>query len=202
MGTIREFPSGSYLFFEGDSSQSVLLIESGLVRIERSSADGRTALLDLAAEGSLVGELGVVDGMARSATAVTIEPSRIRSIDADDFRALVDQDVRVASALLHRVIIRMRKLTDQFVNVANRNGTERIADRLVELLDRSGEPDQPGVVIRMPITQVELGQWAGLSREGTTNALAELRKTGIISTGRRAMTIERPDRLRTLALGI
>ena len=200
-GTVREFPSGSYLFFEGDGSGSVLLIESGLVRIERSTADGRTALLDLAVEGNLVGELGVIDEQPRSATAVTIEPSRIRSVDAEDFRRTVAADPEIASALLHRVVHRLRKLTDQFVNVANRSGTERVADRLIELLDRSGEPSNPGVVLHMPITQAELGQWAGLSREGTTNALADLRKSGIISTGRRTIVIERPDKLRKLVSG-
>jgi CRP-like cAMP-binding protein len=200
LGTVREYPGGSFLFFEGDESRSVLLVESGLIRVERSSTDGRTALLDLVAVDGIVGELGVIDSCPRSATAVTIEVSRIRTIPAEQFNQALDTDSEFTRALLHRVIDRMRQLTDQFVSVANRNGTERIADRLVELLWRAGDDPSPGVVLHMPITQVELGQWAGLSREGTTNALAELRDSGIITTGRKTVVVEDPERLRKLTM--
>jgi CRP-like cAMP-binding protein len=200
LGSVRKYPSGSYLFFEGDDSHSVLLVESGLLRIERTSAGGRTALLDLVATDGVVGELGVIDGASRSATAVTIEASRIRTIPASQFREVLANKPEFVIAILGRVITRMRQLTDQFVDVANRNSTERIADRLMELLIRSGEEPTPGVRLRMPITQVELGQWAGLSREGTTNALGELRESGIITTGRKSVVINRPDELRKLTL--
>ncbi len=171
MGSLRQYPGGSYLFFEGDESHSVLLVESGLLRVERTSVGGKTALLDLVAADGVVGELGVIDDAPRSATAVTVDLSRIRTIPATEFREVLATNPEFVTAILSRVITRMRQLTDQFVDVANRNGTERIADRLLELLLRSGQEPAPGVTLRMPITQVELGQWAGLSREGTTNAL-------------------------------
>jgi CRP-like cAMP-binding protein len=198
LGTARDFPGGSFLFFEGDESRSVLLVESGLVRVERTSADGRTALLDLVATDGIVGELGVIDNSCRSATAVTMEVSRIRTIPAEQFNQVLNSNSDFQTAILRRVITRMRQLTDQFVAVANRNGTERIADRLMELLLRSGDKPSPGMVLRMPITQVELGQWAGLSREGTTKALGELRDNGLITTGRKSVVVNDPERLRRM----
>ena len=71
-GNRRTYPARSFIFHEGDESTGVLLIESGLARIDRTSASGRIVLLDLASEGRLIGELGVIDDQPRSATISTI----------------------------------------------------------------------------------------------------------------------------------
>ena len=72
IGTRRTYPARSFIFHEADESSGVLLIESGLARIDRTSISGRVVLLDLASAGRVIGELGVIDDQPRSATISTI----------------------------------------------------------------------------------------------------------------------------------
>jgi CRP-like cAMP-binding protein len=101
--------------------------------------------------------------------------------------------------MLGRITRRLRALTDQFIEASAHSAASRVAARLVELLLLM-ERDSEGVVeLRLPITQEELAQWAGLSREGAVKGIGELRSAGILETGRRRMTILDPDALHSVA---
>ncbi len=197
-GTLQHFPSRAWVLATGADSGNVLFIESGLLRVERPTSSGRTVLLELAAEGSTVGELGAITGAPRSASVITIEPSSVLSVGVSAFDELMlraDFSRYIAQTLAERIIA----LTGQLIEASDRSATARVAARLVELLGRSDQRDAPTPVLQLPISQQELGQWAGLSREGTAKALRELRESGTIRTGRLEITIEDPAALRTLA---
>ena len=196
--TRRRFPAKSFLCLEGDSSTHVYLIEVGLLRVDRVTAGGRSVLLELATPGDLVGELGVVDDSPRSATVSTVTESRLVTIGAEQFRAAMADSIELTTAVLHRVVERMRALSDQLVEVSAHSAAGRVAARLLILIEHAGAAAAP-FDLRLPINQEELGQWAGLSREGVVKALAELRSLGAIETGRRRVTVLDTDTLRRIA---
>ena len=185
-GTRRRYPARTFLFHEADPVSTVYLVERGMVRVERTLRSGRTILLTLAVPGELLGELAVVDPAPHSATAQTVVDSRVLAIPADSFAALMREHSELSFTVLARVTARLRGLTEQFVEATSLSASGRVATRLLALV-RAAEatPDAAGVVeLRLPISQEELAQWAGLSREGAVRGLSDLRAAGVLETGR------------------
>lgn len=179
----------------------MFVVESGLVRIERIASNGRRVLIELAAEGQMIGELSVLDEAPRSATAVTLESSLLLVIGKAAFLDAYERDPELSLFVARRLIRRMRSLTDQLIQASGRSATGRIAGRLRELVDRLPDPSKPDPIhLSLPISQEELGQWAGLSREGTAKALRELRDKRVITTGRNKITVLDQAALRKIAL--
>lgn len=200
-GTIRSFEGGEYLCLEGEKSHSVYLIRSGLLRVERSSPDGRVVLLEISGPGDLFGELGVLDGTVRSAAALAIGPMQALVISAEALARLYRVHPEVLLAITLGMASRLRELTDQLMQSGERSITSRVAARIVALIDRTEFCDvDTAFSLPMPISQEELGHWAGLSREGIAKALRDLRSRGVLSTGRRRIDVHRIDRLREIAL--
>lgn len=201
-GMERRLESGRYLCLEGDPSHSLYVIRSGLMRVDRTTRDGRVALLALAGSGDLFGELGVLDGTPRSASAVVIEDMNVLAVPASALAGLYRTDPEILVAITTRIVVRLRELTDQLLESGQRSIVARIAARLVAYVDRTEHADTTGPFsLRMPISQRELAEWAGLSREGTGKALRFLREEGVLSTGRQRIDVHRIDLLRTIAHG-
>ena len=200
-GTRRRYPARTFLHHELDESHHVFVIETGLIRVERSLQSGRTILLTLAGPGQLPGALGVIAGTPRSAAARTVVDSRLLAVPADRFTEMMQANGDLAYAVLTRVTRRLRSLTDQLVETTALPAAARVATRLLELLDATGgRVDGDGVIdLRLPISQEELAQWAGLSREGAVKGLGELRSEGIIETARKRVRIGDLSRLEAAA---
>jgi len=197
----RTFGPQQQVFCAGDTPAAVFIVETGLIRLDRTLTSGRTVLFTLAAPGDLVGELSLIDGAPRSATATAMTDSSLQVIAAADFTAALAADIALANAMLARITRQLRGLNDRFVEAAAYGATARVASRLVALLDLADgrRPHSGPVELALPITQEELAQWAGLSREGVVKAIGELRASGIVQTGRRRIVIRDPTALRRLA---
>lgn len=195
-GVVRTYPARSYIFHEGDDGNAVLLVETGLLRIDRTTSSGRIALLDLAIPGSLIGELSVIDDAPRSATLSTVTECSVRFIPAAAFKALLASERALQEALVAQLSRRLRALSTQFLETATMNAPARIAAsllRLVEIeqaLGRLDEGQLSGAIdLQLLINQQELGQWSGLAREGAVKGLTALRAIGLIETGRKHVRI-------------
>ena len=199
VATRRSYPARSFLFHEGDDSSSVVLVETGLLRIDRVTQSGRQVLFELAFPGESVGELGVIDASPRSATCATVKDSTVLSITATDFRRLLTDRPEFSTIILGRTVRRLRALSDQLVEATGISAAPRVAARLVMMVELAGAGDANVIELNLPITQEELGQWAGLSREGVGKGLSELRSRRILETGRRKVKILDLGALRNVA---
>lgn len=206
-GTRRSYPARSFIFHEADESSGVLLIESGLARIDRTAMSGKVVLLDLASTGRVVGELGVIDDQPRSATISTITDVVAHHVPAARFREMLASDNPLQGAVLSSVAQRLRVLSTQFVETAIMDAPARIAARLVALVAiqqaLGDDPIRPdgSADLKLPISQEELGQWSGLSREGAVKGLGTLKSIGLIETGRKRVLINDVARLAAQADG-
>jgi CRP-like cAMP-binding protein len=201
VGNHRLYPARSFMFHEHDEASSVMVVDSGLARVDRTSFSGRIVLLDLASSGRLVGELGVIDDHPRSATVSAISDTAVHHVTANEFRQMLAEDNELQGALLTVVADRVRSLSTQFVETSILDAPARVAARLVRLVEieqalgRCSVGDDGSVELKLPISQEELGQWSGLSREGAVKGLGTLRSMGLIATGRKRVTITDFDRL-------
>lgn len=199
VGRRHKLTADEYLFHEGDRPSAVHVIESGLLRVERNLVTGRRVLLTLIGPGGYMGELAAFDNSTRSATAAAVRDTELLSIAIDDFLDLISRCPDLALDLLRRAAMRMRTLTEQLLEAAAGSASARVAARLVELSEMLEPGCEAPIDIRLPITQEELAQWAGLSREGAVGGLRELREAGVIDTARMRVTIQAPADLRRWA---
>ena len=188
-GTRRRVSKGAMLFVEGDTSDRVFVLLAGRVRIFRTDDSGRETLLAIRGPGDLVGELTVLDGDPRSASAMALEAGEVAIISGAEFREALDVVPGLARILLGTVVGRLRDADRKRAEFGGADATRRVARRLVELAERYGEEDGAAVVISLAITQEDLAAWTGASREAVSRAVRDLRKRGLIETGRRSVTV-------------
>jgi CRP-like cAMP-binding protein len=188
-GRMRRFPKGLAVFGEGDRSDAVFLVVHGRVKLNYYTDDGKEVVFSLAGPGELVGELSAIDGLPRSATAVALEDVDALVLGADDFKRFLVEYPRVALSLLETVANRLRDANRKRVAFSAQDVVGRVAQCLVELGERFGEPVAGGVRIALSLSQQEIAGWVGGSREAVNKALNELRTRGWIEVERKALTI-------------
>ncbi len=188
-GTTRHYASGAVLFFDNEAPTHVVVVLDGEVKLTKVSFEGREVILELRKSGELIGELGPIDGEPRSATATAIRDTTIISVPSNRFLQLLNDRGSIAVGVLGVIAEKLRQASDRRVAADTTSSLSRLCDRLVEL---SGaiEPNADGTIdFRSPLTQQELAEWIGVSRDAIVLALRDLRDLGLIETGRRTIRV-------------
>ncbi|MFI6787335.1 Crp/Fnr family transcriptional regulator [Nonomuraea sp. NPDC050383] len=196
-GRPRRWERGSTVMSEGDTSDWVLVLTEGRVKVSSHTSSGTEVVLAVRGPGALLGEMCAIDGSPRSATVTTLEP--VAGIVVRDFPAFLQAHGRVAVLLMRLVTGRLRDADRKRVEYGAFDTTGRVATRLLELADRYGEKTNGGVRVALPLSQDELAGWTGASREAVSKALRSLRDRGLIETGRRRVVIHDLEGLRKRA---
>lgn len=199
LGRMRRYPPHSVVFFQGDTAHEVLIVHNGQVKVAVVSVDGREVVLDVLGPGELLGELSAIDGAPRSAAATTLTAVEVTAIDLASFNAFVDDSPTVAVALLRSVAGRLRHTSRRQVEFGTVDALGRVCGRLAEMMDRYGHANGERVDIAPPLSQSEVGAWAGLSREAVVKSLAALRALGWVATTGRTITVIDPAAVRARA---
>lgn len=206
-GTRRTISRSSWLIHEGDPPRAVHLVTDGLLKVVRSSMSGHTTVLALRGAGTLVGEQSLLDDQPASAGAVALMATTLVTVPAERFMDLLDEHPDLSRALLIQLSRRLREASTALVEMAGADALSRVSSRLLDLagdvVASHDQGDDAVVDLLLPISQQELADWSGLSREAVVKALRQLREDGVIVTGRRRVVINDIDSLeRTAALGV
>jgi CRP/FNR family cyclic AMP-dependent transcriptional regulator len=192
----RTYRRGAKLFLEGDSAGEVLIIQRGQIKITVASHDGREVLLEVRGSGEVVGEMALIDNSPRSASASSLTtPTEVLVLSVRDFRELVDSDPDFTRALLDEMVRKVRDATFHQLELALDDVQGRVARRLLDLDRRFGRMRAGIVRVKSPITQQEIADWAGVSRQAVVKELSALREQGIVETTGSVMTILDRDAL-------
>jgi CRP-like cAMP-binding protein len=186
------------LFRESEPSDHVLVVTAGQISVGRSTQSGRTVTLAIRGVGDLVGELGALEGAARSATAVAATDAEVLVVPAAAFQQFLTDHPRAGSLLWHIAVARLREASERQVEFVSQDAVGRVCARLVVLSDR--RPAAAATVVALPGGQQELGSWCGLTREATARALATLRRLGWIRTEGRRIHLLQPAAIRARGL--
>ena len=195
-GIVRRFRKGHALFHQGTTSDHVVVLRSGRVKISTVTPDGKEVVLAFRGAGDLLGELSALDGEPRSATVQAIEPVEALTVTSADFHAFLAAHPEVAILLLQMLNRRLRDADRKRVEFGAHDTVGRVAARLVELAESYGEETAEGVAIALPLSQEELAGWTGSSREAVSKALQSMRAAGWVRTERRRFTVRDMDALR------
>jgi CRP-like cAMP-binding protein len=198
---LRRYRSGETLLREGDAPTVVLAIVSGTVKLTKTAMSGREIVLELRGAGEVVGELGAIDGHTRSATASALGEVEAMVVPVDRFNALLRERVGLAHRLLVTVVARVREAAGRQLELGTSDVVGRVCRRLGELAASHGVGVEDGVLVRGAISQQELADWSGISRDGVVRALHELRRLGWVDTGRQRLLIRDLDAVNRRAAG-
>jgi CRP/FNR family transcriptional regulator, cyclic AMP receptor protein len=187
-GHVRRFRRGQALFTEGDRAERVFLIDRGWVMISCTSPEGREIVLGLRGSGDIIGELSTLDGEARSATALAVADVDAIVASGSVLTQALEQPA-AARELINVLAARLRDADRKRLQFATLDTLGRVAERLLELSERFGQPTAEGITVDMPFSQEQLASWCGASREATVKALSALRALKCISTGRQSLVI-------------
>jgi len=191
----RAFPKGVRVFHEGDDSDACYVVRSGELRVTREHSDGRAIALATLSGGDFFGELAMLDGGSRSASVETLTDAELLALPARDMRRVIAQHGDIAAKLIVALTRRLRETNERVARQSFQTVPSRVAGVLNQLVAEESIPeDRDGITVRM--TQADLAQLAGTSRESVSRFLATLERAGVVAVGRGRVTIIEPRRLR------
>jgi CRP-like cAMP-binding protein len=183
----RQMPKGSIVFFQSDPAEALFLVRSGCIAIFLNSADGRELVINEARAGDYFGELSILTGLPRSASAAARENSELLMVPAAAFSRLLEDEPQVVQHLLKMTALRLTASTEREGALAFLDAAGRIVRYLLQL---DLENSERGYMI---LSQEELAQRTGLTRQTVANILGRWRRAGWLLTGRgRIMLLNRP----------
>lgn len=188
------------LLREGDQGDDFAILLTGRVKLIARSSSGRGVLVGLRGPGALIGELGAIDGKARAADAVALEAVEAAVGSLAYLHRFLRERPSAMAVVAAMLAERLREADRGRVELASHDAFGRVALRLLELSDSYGriEADGRGLRIDLPLSQDELADWTGMSRQAVARALATMRTRGYISTHRLGLSVHDPDQLRAV----
>jgi CRP/FNR family transcriptional regulator, cyclic AMP receptor protein len=193
--TTRTITRGHVVFSEGDTGDRLFIVLEGKIKISRSAPDGRENLLAVLGPGEMFGELSLFDPGPRTATATAITDCTLASLDHDDLRPVLFERPGVAVNLLRALAERLRRTNEAMADLVFSDVPGRVAKALLDLADKFGETEDDGMRVRHDLTQEELAQFVGASRETVNKALSEFANRGWLRIEGRTVVLLARDRL-------
>lgn len=186
---------GEVLFNEGEPGDRVYVIADGKIKLGHTAPDGRETLIAVLGPGEMLGELSLFDPGPRAATATAIAPSRLLELRHDDLMVFLRTRPDLSAQLLQGLARRLRKTNAALADLVFSDVPGRVAKALLDLAARFGVPTDDGIRVVHDLTQEELAQLVGASRETVNKALAEFGNRGWIRLEGRAVLIIDKTRL-------
>ena len=186
---------GSILFKEGDDGEHLYVIIDGKLKLGTSSGDGRENLLSILGPGEMFGELSLFDPGPRTSTATAVTDAKLLSLSHEKVIPWLKQNPEVSLQLLTRLSQRLRRTNEAVGDLVFSDVPGRVAKALIDLGDRFGKTTPEGLLVNHDLTQEELAQLVGASRETVNKALADFAGRGWLKLDGRSVLIADVDRL-------
>ena len=193
--TIKKVRAGTTIFLKDDPGAGLFAVSAGVVKISVPSKEGREAVLNLVHPGEIFGEIALLDGRTRTADAIAMTDCELIVVDRRDFVALVRDEPKIALAMIGLLCARLRWASQQFEEVVFLNLPGRLAKLLVRL-DAKGAGGAPH---KLAITQRELSQLTGTSRESINKQLRAWAKLKWLRLERGGIAVLSPEAIEAIA---
>lgn len=191
----RAVPKGEVLFAEGEPGDRMYIIIEGKVKLGQTSGDGRESLLGVLGPGEMFGELSLFDPGLRTSTAVALTDAVVVALGHEQLKPWLTGRPEVAAALLQALARRLRRTNEAMADLVFSDVPGRVAKALMDLGEKFGEITPEGLLVTHDMTQEELAQLVGASRETVNKALADFAQRGWIRLESRQVLILDIERL-------
>jgi CRP-like cAMP-binding protein len=196
-GLVREqhYKKNVTIFHINDPGNALFILKSGLVKITIEDQSGREIILRILYPTDFFGEMALIDGMSRSATVTTQEPSDALIIYRDQFVGFIEKSPKILLDMAAVLSRRLRKVNELIRSLAFFDVYGKVARVLLNLAAERGRQTERGMVIDLRLTQQELAELAGMSRETMTRTLRDFQQAGCVSIDSGIITILEVDML-------
>lgn len=186
---------GEWLFIIGDPAESIYLLQQGRIKMIALAEDGHEVLHEIIGPGDIFGETSTILGIPRTTSAQALEDSLLYEIRRRDFESLLTAHPEMSLQLLKSLGKRLKKAEAQLLNLICNDVSTRVREALLDLIgnDSGRLPDQP---VRIGITQQDLANLVGASRQKTWQALKELESSSVLRLMYRGILVTAPHKLR------
>lgn len=186
---------GNTLFHEGDAGDRLYVVTEGKIKLSHASGDGRESVLMVLGPGDMFGELSLFDPGPRTATAVAVTDSQVLGLGNTDLNPWLVGRPEVAQKLLQALAHRLRRTNETMSDLVFADVPGRVAKALLELGEKFGVKTEAGIYVHHDLTQEELAQLVGASRETVNKALADFVSRGWLKLETRSVELLDLERL-------
>ena len=194
METVR-FPRGTTIFDEGEPGDRLYIITSGKIKLARHAPDGRENLLTVMGPSDMFGELSIFDPGPRTSSAVCVTEVTAATMNSDMLKQWVADHPAIAQQLLRVLARRLRRTNNSLADLIFTDVPGRVAKALLQLANRFGTQEGTALRVHHDLTQEEIAQLVGASRETVNKALAEFAHRGWIRLEGKSVLISDTERL-------
>jgi CRP/FNR family transcriptional regulator len=186
---------GDWIFMLGDPSHTIYFLQKGRIKISALSDCGQELLLEIVGPGEIFGDVAAIQGTVRTTSAQALEDSLLCEIPRKDFESLLSTYPEITSHLLESLTSRLRRAEAQLLSLISQDVSTRVREALLEFIDFESE-GQPGLPVEIKITQQDLANRVGASRQKTWQALKELEDWGMLRLSYGSILVTAPHKLR------
>lgn len=194
----REFPPGADIFAKADQASHLFLIGQGRVKIFSASSGKKRKTFAYLGPGKFFGEMALLEGRERSASAQAVDACRLLLIHKRHFKKLIMKDPKLSLALLRTLSDRLRHANEEIESLMFRNVLGRVSKTLVNLARQGGKSFRGGTLLGSRFTHQELADLVGTTREPLSRALAALRRAELVDSRHGQLFLRDPRKLRAL----
>lgn len=193
----RTYQKGRIIFVEGEPGEAVFFLKSGRVKISKQSEDGREQILHFIHPGEIFAEVVLFDGGTYPASAEAVEDSKIGLVRNSDMERITMANPDIALGMIKIMARRLRMAQKQINDLALMDTSRRMASTLIFLAADQGVPCEGGTAIEMSLTNQDLANMIGTSRETANRILGDLRRQKAIRVDKKQILITDMKRLRS-----
>ena len=186
---VERYPANEEIFAKSDPGTSIMLVLRGAVQISSISLTGKEIVLNIIKAGQIVGEIGALDGGPRTADAVAMTDCELLVLNRRDFMPLLENHADICLMLINILCGRLRATSEQVEDLLFRHVEGRIAKALLQLSERFGEPAAEGRGKVLHLSQSELGNIVGSTRESVNKQLTAWQREGFVDLAKESIII-------------
>lgn len=191
----RNYPEGQVLTSEGDPGDTLLIVESGEVRISRYTPSGQEVVLAIVEAPDAIGELALIDGVARSATVTAQSPVRIRIVPRAAFLQFLESNPQAMMRVMRTVVGMVRSTNERLSDILSLDVPGRVAKWLLVRAADRGQRNDRGLVVPFELSQGELATELGTTRVSINKALKTFESLDAIELQGESILLKNTDLL-------
>lgn len=197
--TQRTYDKGQLIFHQGDIAGSLFVMREGLVKVFVTSEAGDEMVFVTLRPPDTFGELALLDGLERSASAEAVEPTTVVELDRSTFLELLTSNPHMTEALLQSMGRVLRRLTEQASDLVFLDLHGRVAKLLLNIADRRGVALTTGQELDLQLTQSDLARMVGGSRQSVNQILRSFERRGYLEIDGRKVVVKEAEQLKRRA---
>ena len=192
----KHYKKNEVIFFEGEKGEGLFLIEKGKVKLVKMSEGGEELTLNIYRDNEIFAEIVIFDHGPYPATAITMEKSKINKIDIKDLNSFIAKHPDISTKIMKIITKRLRRAQQNVQNLGLKNSKNRLAALLNYLAERHGIKENNKTKINMSLTQQEIANMIGTTRETVSRAINLFKRKGYIETNKNNIYISNLSNLK------